>query len=159
MKATLPISIVAVSLNGFAMPGIPAGETDQLLAQYYSIHRSPASDSLNGVAASVAELAKISRQAAATKIQAKTQLSALSDAAQECNAADLKPVRNWFGDLSDKRINYLKASGSKANPPYQFYCAMVKKHWLQPHKATRNPYYGKSMITCGWLIRPEKADK
>ncbi len=158
MKATALIAIVAVSIMGLALAGTSASGTEQLLGQYYSIQKSLALDSVNGVAVSASEIAKISRQAAGTETQAKAQLLALSDTAAKFNAADLKSARNGFGDLSDKLIAYLKASGSKTNPPYQFYCSMVKKNWLQSDKTTRNPYYGKSMLTCGELVQAEKSD-
>ena len=158
MKAIVVITILAVSMMGLALAGTTAAGTDQLLGQYYSIQKSLASDSVNGVAVSASEIAKISRQASGTETQAKAQLLALSDTAAKFNAADLKSARNGFGDLSDKLIAYLKASGSKTNPPYQFYCSMVKKNWLQPDKTTRNPYYGKSMLTCGELVQAEKTN-
>jgi hypothetical protein len=129
---------------------------DQLLGQYFLIHRSLASDSISGVTTSVAEIARISRQAGSGEPQAKIQLTALSGAAARFNAADLKSARNGFGELSDTLIAYLKASGAKTNPPYQFYCSMVKKNWLQPDKSTRNPYYGRSMLECGQLVQPDK---
>jgi len=159
MKATVLITLVAFSMMSLAMAGTPSPGMDQLLRQYYSIHKSLASDSVNGVAASAAEIAKISHQAAGTETQVKAQLIALSDTAAKFNAADLKSARNGFGDLSDKLIAYLKASGSKTNPPYQFYCSMVKRNWLQPDRATHNPYYGKSMLTCGELVQSEKANE
>jgi len=159
MKATLLITILAVSIMGLAVAGTAAAGMDQLLGQYYSIQKSLASDSVNGVAASAAEMAKLSRQAAGNESQAKAQLLALSDTAAKFNSADLKSARNGFGDLSDKLIAYMKASGSNTNPPYQFYCSMVMKNWLQPDKTTRNPYYGKSMLTCGELVQPEKANE
>lgn len=158
MKATVLITMVAVSIMSLAVAGTMAAGTDQLLGQYYSIQKSLASDSVNGIAVSASEIAKISRQAAGTETQAKVQLLALSDTAAKFNATDLKSARNGFGDLSDKFIAYLKASGSKTNPPYQFYCSMVKKNWLQPDKTTRNPYYGKSMLTCGELVQAEKTN-
>ncbi len=157
MKATVLIAILAISVVSLAAAGTPAAGTDPLLDQYYSIHKSLAADSVNGVAASAAAIAKFSRQAAGTETQAKTQLLALSDTAAKFNAADLKSARNAFGDLSEKLIAYLKASGSKTNPPYQFHCSMVKKNWLQPDKITRNPYYGSSMPKCGELVQWEKA--
>ena len=157
MKASVLIAVLSVSVVSFAVAGTPEAGKDQLLDQYYSIHKNLAADSVNGVAASAAAIAKISRQSAGTEAKAKIQLLALSDTAAKFNAADLKSARNGFGDLSDKLIAYLKASGAKTNPPYQFYCSMVKKNWLQPDKATLNPYYGKSMPDCGELVQSEKS--
>jgi hypothetical protein len=154
MKTTVLIMAAAVSMMGLAIAVTPPAGADQLLGQYYSIHKTLASDSISGVAAAAAEMAKISRQTAGSETQAKAQLLALSDTAAKLNAADLKSARNGFGDLSEKLIAYLKASGSRMNPPYQFYCSMAKKNWLQPDKAVRNPYYGSSMPTCGELVKP-----
>jgi hypothetical protein len=155
MRTTLLVSVLAVSIIGLAMAAAPSATVDQLLGPYFLIHKSLASDSINGVAAAAAELAKVSRQASATEVHAKTQLVALSDAAAKFNSADLKSARNGFGELSDRLIAYIKASGAKTNPPYQFFCSMVKKNWLQPDKATRNPYLGSEMPSCGELVRVE----
>lgn len=152
MKTTALFSLVAVSIFGLALAGFPAAPADQLLAQYYVIQKSLASDSVNGVAASAAEIAKTSRQAAASSPN-KAQLTALADAASKLNGADLKSARSGFGDLSDKIIAYVKALGAKTDPPYQFYCSMAKKNWLQPDKSTRNPYYGSEMPTCGVIVQ------
>jgi hypothetical protein len=144
--------IVAIS----ALAGTKASPADQLIEQYYLIHKSLSSDSIAGVSAAAAQIAKISRQAISTETDAKKQLFALSDAAAKLPSSDLKSARNGFGELSDSLIAYLAAARTKKNPPYQFYCTMVKKNWLQPDKQTRNPYYGSSMLTCGELVSPQR---
>ena len=151
MKTTALFCVLTVAIAGMALAGFAATPLDQMLAQYYVIQKSLASDSINGVAASAAEIIKISKQSAAGPN--KTQLAALSEAASKLNGADLKSARNGFGDLSDKLIAYIKASGTKTDPPYQFYCSMAKKNWLQPDKSTRNPYYGSEMPTCGEIVQ------
>jgi hypothetical protein len=144
-------------LVGSIMASSPAN-LDQIMAPYYQIQKNLASDAFNGVPAAAARIEKISKQAAGANPLAKTSLNALSAAAAKLQATkSLKSARDAFGDLSDKVIAYLKASGSKTDPPYQFYCSMVKKNWLQPDKSTRNPYYGSSMPTCGELVQFGKA--
>jgi hypothetical protein len=138
---------------GSVIAGSGATSVDQLLGQYYVIQNSLAADSTSRVWASAAKIATISRQTAGLEPQAKSQLIALSDAAAKLQAADLKSARNGFGELSDRLIAYLQATGAKRNPPYQFFCPMVKKNWLQPDRETRNPYYGSSMLTCGELVQ------
>jgi hypothetical protein len=133
--------------------GSPPILAEQLLGHYYIIQKSLASDSIEGVSASAAKMADISRRAAATEPHAKAQLTALANAAAKLRATDLKSARNGFGELSDGLLAYLQATQAKRNPPYQFYCSMVKKNWLQPAKETRNPYYGSSMLKCGELIQ------
>ena len=152
MRSMLLVCLFAVSVQS----GIPAAQPSpiaaQLLGNYYTIQRSLASDTVNGVAASAAEIAKLSLQAAATELVGNAELKALSESAAKFNSTDLKSARNGFGDLSDKVIALLKASKAAKNPPYQYYCSMAKKNWLQPDKGVRNPYYGSSMPTCGELV-------
>ena len=143
----------ALLFVGSVLAGSPSTSVDQLLGRYYLIQKSLVADSVTGVSQSAAEIAKISRQAAATGSVGKIQLLAISEVAAKLNTADLKIARKEFGDLSERVIIYLKASGAIRNPPYQFYCSMAKKSWLQPDKQTRNPYYGGSMLTCGELVQ------
>jgi hypothetical protein len=153
MRSRFLLGVLALSTVGLALAGAAPAAADQLLEQYFSIQRSLASDSVNGVAAAAAQIAKLSRQAAAARPEGKEQLAALAESAAKLNASDLKSARNGFGDLSEKMIGYLKASKAKRNPPFQFYCTMAKKNWLQPDNTVRNPYYGSSMPTCGELVK------
>ena len=156
----MKIGVLFCALTGLAIGSVlavpPSAAVERLLGQYFIIQKSLALDSMQGVSTSVAEIAKISRQAGQAEPQAKTQLIAIADAAAKFNSVDLKSARGGFGDLSDTMIAYLKASGAKTNPPYQVYCPMVKKNWLQPDKAIHNPYYGKEMPTCGQLVNAGK---
>jgi hypothetical protein len=152
MRSIMLFCVLAVAVLGLAMANPTAALTGQILTPYYAVQKSLASDSMNGVAAAVAELAKISKQASSTRRAGKAELIALSESVARFNSSDLKAARAAFGDLSDKMIAFVKASNSPRNPPYQYYCPMVKKNWLQPEKGTRNPYYGSSMLTCGELV-------
>lgn len=158
MIATL-VSFLLMAAAGPAIAGPPSTSAEQLLRNYYSIQKSLASDSINGVSASANKMADISRRVAATETRVKTQLLTLADAAKKLQATDLKTARNRFGDLSDGLIAYLQATQAKRNPPYQFYCPMVKKNWLQSNKEIRNPYYGSSMLKCGELIQPKPIEQ
>jgi hypothetical protein len=158
MKNVLLIFLI-VSIFGTIMAASPATSVEQLLDQYYVIQKSLASDSTSGVAAAAAQLAKIGRQAAGAEPEAKAKLLALVDAAAKFQAADVKSARGGFGEVSDRLIAFLQATGAKRNPPYQFFCPMVKKNWLQPGKETRNPYYGSAMLTCGELIQPKPVEQ
>ena len=158
MKAILAGFLLMAAI-GSVMAGPPSTLPEQLLEQYYSIQKSLASDSINSIAVSAAQIAGISRKAAASEPQAKVQLLALADAATKFQTADLKSARGGFGELSDRLIAFLQAAGAKRNPPYQFFCPMVKKNWLQRDKETRNPYYGSAMLTCGELIQPKPVEQ
>jgi hypothetical protein len=152
MRFTLLSCALMVVVLGMAIANPPAAIAPQLLGHYFTIQKVLAADSLTGVAGAASELSKLSRKAATTQSAGKAELLALSESAEKFGAADLKTARASFGDLSDKMIAFVKASNSPRNPPYQYYCSMVKKNWLQPDKGTRNPYYGSSMLTCGELV-------
>ena len=146
------LGVVALSVLQFAVAGPSASPADQILEQYFVIHKSLAADSTEGVSDAAAKIAKMSNEAAANASNAKMQLTAVSKAAAKLQTPDLKKARDEFGDLSKHLTAYLQVAGVEKKP-YQFYCSMVKKAWLQPDKDTRNPYYGSSMLKCGELVK------
>jgi hypothetical protein len=156
MRATFA-GIFLVFAIGWAMAAPQPGLSEQLLGQYYLIQKSLASDSVAGISTPTAQLADISRRAATSATAAKTQLTNLANSAAKLQVTDLKSARNGFGDLSDALVAYLQATQAKRNPPYQFYCPMVKKNWLQPDREIRNPYYGSAMLKCGELIQASQS--
>ena len=65
-------------------------------------------------------------------------------------ASDLETVRDQFISLSDgtlKLVQTFKANNGMI--VYSDYCPMKKARWLSSQQSIRNPYYGKSMLTCG----------
>ncbi len=149
MRILVSLALLTV-LPAAAAPA--ATTTRQLLEEYFVIHKSLAADSTSGVAGAARKIANISTRAALSEPKRKAELTALSTAAARLQAADLKEARNQFGEVSKWMTAYLKATGDPMNPPHQFYCSMANKGWYQPDKSTRNPYYGRSMLTCGELL-------
>ena len=152
MKGIL-ISLVSAMAIGFVMASPPSALHEQLLEHYYAIQKSLAADSIAGIPAAAAQIAKLSRSATAKDSPAKPELTPLANAAAGLESTDLKSARDGFGELSDRLIAFMKAKKAKSDPPYQFYCPMVKKYWLQADQQTRNPYYGSSMPKCGELVK------
>jgi len=66
-------------------------------------------------------------------------------------AKDLKAAREAFKPLSTSLIKYLADNKVPKGTYYEAYCPMVKASWLQPDKSVKNPYMGKSMLTCGTI--------
>ena len=66
-------------------------------------------------------------------------------------AKDLAAARTAFGQLSEAVIARLNADdGKEAKANVRLaYCPMVGKTWIQREEQIRNPYAGKSMLTCG----------
>lgn len=151
--------VILVIALGVMAAGAQTALPDQLLGNYYIIQKSLASDAISGVSAAAARIADLSSKAAVKEVKLKTPLANLATAAHKLQVKDLKSLRSGFGDLSDAMIAYLKEAGAQQNPPYQYYCPMVKKNWLQADKQIRNPYYGSEMLTCGELVQTKKVIK
>jgi hypothetical protein len=71
-------------------------------------------------------------------------------ALQLASAGELDDAREKFGRLSAAIDTYMTGLGLKAPQGVRVaYCPMAEKPWLQQDGALANPYYGKSMPTCG----------
>ncbi len=66
-------------------------------------------------------------------------------------AKDVKAAREAFKPLSASLVKYLADNKAGKGTYHEAYCPMVKANWLQSEKDIRNPYMGKSMLTCGVL--------
>lgn len=68
--------------------------------------------------------------------------------------SDIQKQRDYFFDLSTYLINAVKTYGINKKV-YIDYCPMVNNdtgaHWLSDEEGILNPYYGASMLTCGWV--------
>lgn len=115
------------------------------LAQYEKVRAALASDDLAAAKSAAAPLAK--DLAAVAKEQSKAQPAA--DAAKKlASAASLAEAREAFKAVSKRAVHY--AQGQKGF--YIANCPMVDGgggDWVQTSTKIRNPYFGKSMLTCG----------
>lgn len=60
--------------------------------------------------------------------------------------------RESFATLNLSIIKLLKAHKPDNAMPYIHYCPMKKAYWLSNSEKIQNPYYGKSMPSCGKTI-------
>jgi hypothetical protein len=72
----------------------------------------------------------------------------LKDAELIRSTADIEKQRKAFSTLSENMYAVAKTIGDGEKIYYQF-CPMKKSYWLSSESAIKNPYYGKSMLTCG----------
>jgi hypothetical protein len=72
----------------------------------------------------------------------------LKDAEQLKNTKDLEKQRKLFSAISDNMYPVVKTMEKGETIYYQF-CPMKKSYWLSSESGIKNPYYGKSMLTCG----------
>jgi membrane fusion protein, copper/silver efflux system len=129
-------AVLVVSLGAAA--DVPA----PLLAAYLKVQTDLAGDQL---AAATANAKAVAAEAA----KAGTDAAAVRAAAEKVAAADkIESAREAFGALSDAMIAL--AGGKAPNADVKIaYCPMVRKSWLQQGEKIQNPYFGKSMLTCG----------
>lgn len=78
------------------------------------------------------------------------------------SAGTLEAVRIHFMDFSQILAEAIEKFGIVGESPiYQFHCPMAKDNkgadWLQKDSGLANPYFGKSMLTCGELVRKLKS--
>ncbi len=64
--------------------------------------------------------------------------------------ANIQLQREQFEKLSEAIYNMVKVFGA-SQTLYKDYCPMKKASWLSEIKDIKNPYYGKSMPTCGMI--------
>jgi hypothetical protein len=115
-----------------------------IIDPYLRIQQALADDSLDEVKANAGMIATAA--AALGAPAAKIDTAAL----QLAEAGDLTAARDRFGTLSEAIVTYM--DGFHLSPPEGVRiatCPMVNKPWLQHGAALANPYYGKSMLTCG----------
>jgi hypothetical protein len=142
MNVTLVLAALVVVAGSTAARAADLPTT--LMDPYLRIHVSLADDRMDGVAASAKA---ISEQALKLGPQAQP---VAKGAAKLAAAKDLKVARTAFGELSDAMVAYAKATGAKFGPDVNVaVCPMVQKPWLQKGTKVTNPYFGKSMLTCG----------
>jgi hypothetical protein len=78
----------------------------------------------------------------------------------DANASNIAHQREHFDMLSKDMIDLVKATGSSTSL-YRDFCPMYNNKkgasWLSETKDIKNPYYGKSMPTCGEVKEEIKA--
>jgi membrane fusion protein, copper/silver efflux system len=111
---------------------------------YLKIQAALADDSMDGVKANAGNLATAATALGAPAMKIDTT------AVQLAAATEIEDARDRFGALSEAIDTYMTGLKLKAPEGVKVaFCPMVQKPWLQADAAINNPYYGKSMQTCG----------
>ena len=71
------------------------------------------------------------------------------DASKIAESRSIETQRESFNGLSKNMIAIAKNFKLSENSVFVQYCPMADASWLSSEKAIKNPYYGKSMLTCG----------
>ena len=111
---------------------------------YLKIQAALSDDSMDGVTQHAGEIATASSALGAPAMKIDTA------AVQLASTTEIDRAREKFGDLSEAIDTYM--TGLKLRAPEGVkvaFCPMVHKPWLQTASTIDNPYFGKSMLTCG----------
>ncbi len=111
---------------------------------YLKIQAALADDSMDGIRQNAGEVATAATALGAPAMKIDTA------AVQLASATEIEDAREKFGTLSEAIDAYIK--GLKLETPEGVkaaFCPMAMKPWLQASATIDNPYYGKSMQTCG----------
>jgi Cu(I)/Ag(I) efflux system membrane fusion protein len=123
-----------------------AGSTmpSSVVEPYLKIQAALAQDSMEGVKANAGQIATAATALGAPAMKIDTT------ALQLASATEIEDARTKFGALSEAIVTYV--DGNKLTLPEGVRvatCPMVHKPWLQAGADLSNPYFGKSMSTCG----------
>jgi Cu(I)/Ag(I) efflux system membrane fusion protein len=111
---------------------------------YLKIQTALAADSVDGIRQNAGEIATASSALGAPAM--KIDMAAVQLAA----ATELPDARTKFGALSEAIDTYMTGLHLTAPQGVKVaVCPMVQKPWLQADATINNPYFGKSMQTCG----------
>jgi hypothetical protein len=124
-------------------PAPLAPEQKAYLASYESVRAALAADDLAAATKAAAELLKVSPKPTTDKPDV-TVLAVQKIA----NATSIEAARGAFKTVSKEALRL-----ADGQPGYfHAHCPMVPKDqgdWVQTSKKINNPYFGKSMLTCG----------
>ena len=111
---------------------------------YLKIQEALADDTMDGVKANAGNVATAAASLGAPAMKIDTA------AVQLASATEIEDAREKFGTLSEAIDTYMTGLKLKAPEGVKVaVCPMVHKPWLQTAAAIDNPYYGKSMLSCG----------
>jgi len=131
---------------------VPASETPKegsampssIVDPYLKIQSALAQDTVDGVRANAGQIATAATSLGAPAMKIDTA------ALQLASATEIEDARTKFGTLSEAIVTYV--DGLHLTLPEGVrvaICPMVHKPWLQEGADVSNPYFGKSMLTCG----------
>ena len=125
-------------------PKAGAAMSRSVIDPYLKIQEALSDDKMDGVKANAGNVATAAAALGAPAMKIDTT------AVQLANAVEIDDARDKFGALSEAIDTYMTGLKLKAPEGIRVaVCPMVHKPWLTASATIDNPYYGKSMSTCG----------
>ncbi|MDW9379069.1 DUF3347 domain-containing protein [Chryseobacterium sp. JV558] len=124
-------------------------QVSKLYQNYIAIKSALASDDADKTSKAATEFIKTA-STIDYKMVSEGNLNVLrKDASVISEARNVAAQRETFLNLSDNMIALTKQFKLSDKPVYVQYCPMADGSWLSNEKQIANPYYGKSMLSCG----------
>ena len=84
------------------------------------------------------------------KVMSEGNLDVLrKDASTIAESRSIETQRESFAKLSENMVAVAKNFKLSNDSVFVLYCPMADATWLSAEKTIKNPFYGKSMLTCG----------
>jgi len=135
----------------------------QLLSSYYDVKNALVSSDASMAASKATALLTAVKAVDVKKLSEKDKKAYASlkdklilDAEHISESKDVDHQRDHFSTLSTNVYALAKTVKLTDKPVYYDYCPMKKMYWLSEEQAIKNPYYGKSMLTCGKITETIK---
>jgi hypothetical protein len=126
-----------------AVPARAADFVADVVGPYLAIQTALVNDQLAPVSGAAKTLQK-----SAAGLGADGQALATA-AGKAAGAKNIEAARAAFADLSSALIAYAEKTKQPVEGKIVAFCPMANKSWVQAEGTIANPYYGKSMSTCG----------
>ncbi|MBL7692072.1 MAG: DUF3347 domain-containing protein [Flavipsychrobacter sp.] len=132
----------------FGVLQVSAQQISNALPAYYNVKEALISGNEATVTQRAADLMH-EIEKAAPSVAEPGRSALISGSRALAGATSLDKQRSLFAPLSEQMAAAVKTAHPADTTVYKMYCPMKKAYWLSNEATIRNPYYGKSMLSCG----------
>ena len=137
----------------FSILNLSAQTTDASISKLYQnyivIKDALVTDNSDGASKAANEFLK-SASMVDYKVLSEGNLDTLrQDASTIAESRSIETQRESFAKLSSNMIELAKKFKMADSSVFVLYCPMQNASWLSAQKEVKNPFYGRSMLTCG----------
>ena len=165
LVCTFSIGLYAanINFNSTSPDSTASNSLGQLLDLYYNIKDALVISSAGTAALKADEFVKAIMKIDMNSLSESEQKAFMplheklyANAKEISQSKDLVKQRIYFASFSDNIYSLAKEIKLSTQPIYRDYCPMKKKFWLSSESTIKNPYFGKSMPTCGSIAETLK---
>lgn len=144
--------VIFISFLGVMTAQAQSNDWNQLLKSYLDIEDALVASNVNDAKTAMAKMQKEALQLLpkATGNVPQKELKFLAARLEVYGKSEsIEDVRAGFEKISNSMILLAEQKVFGSETLYVVHCPMKKANWLDDTNTVKNPYYGKSMLTCG----------